>query len=106
MLFHRRFFSILLAASAPVLSAAAANPTGTGFEAAANTITNFQVGEGLAVSLFASEPMVRNPTDMDVDERGRVWITEGINYRSSFQRWGTLDGAGDRIIILEDTDGD
>jgi putative membrane-bound dehydrogenase-like protein len=66
----------------------------------------FAVADGLAVSLFAAEPMVRNPTDMDIDERGRVWIAEGVNYRSSFQKWGVLQPAGDRIVILEDTDGD
>ena len=50
--------------------------------------------------------MVRNPTDMDIDERGRVWICEGVNYRSSFQPWGILRPGGDRIVILEDTNGD
>src|SRR5205823_13903158 len=51
-------------------------------------------------------PMVRNPTDMDIDARGRVWITEGVNYRSTFQKWGVLQPAGDRVVILEDTNGD
>src|SRR5262245_5468090 len=62
------------------------------------------VAEGLEATLFASEPMVLNPADMDVDERGRVWITEGANYR----KWATppLRPEGDRIVILEDTDGD
>jgi putative membrane-bound dehydrogenase-like protein len=62
--------------------------------------------DGLKVSLFASEPMVVNPADMDIDERGRVWITEGANYRSSFQKWGLLRPGGDRIVILEDTNRD
>ena len=79
---------------------------GSGPEAAKSDLKNFTVAEGLEVSLFASEPMVRNPTDMDIDERGRVWITEGVNYRSSFQPWGILEPKGDRIIVLEDTDGD
>ena len=64
--------------------------------------------EGLEASLFASEPMVSNPTNMDVDSRGRVWITEGLNYRLSKPRnsgLGKVDEA-DRIKILEDTDGD
>ena len=61
---------------------------------------------GLQVQLFASEPMLVNPCDMDIDARGRVWITEGANYRSSFQKWGTLRPEGDRIVILEDTNGD
>lgn len=50
--------------------------------------------------------MLRNPTDIDIDSRGRVWVCEGVNYRSSFKPWGTLDPAGDRIVILEDTKGD
>src|SRR5439155_16629768 len=74
--------------------------------AASNAVRQFAVADGLEVSLFASEPMVRNPTDMDIDERGRIWITEGINYRSTFQKWGILQPAGDRILILEDTNGD
>src|SRR5436309_15135471 len=84
----------------------AANPAGVGPEAARESVKKFTVADGLAVSLFASEPMVRNPTDMDIDARGRVWIAEGANYRSTFQRWGILEPAGDRIVILEDTNGD
>src|SRR6266704_4411120 len=87
-------------------SALAANPAGFGPEAARAAMTNFTVSEGLQLSLFASEPMVRNPTDMDVDAQGRVWITEGVNYRSSFQKWGVLQREGDRIVIVEDTNGD
>src|ERR1041385_1142893 len=79
-----RLCSILLAFTTPIFVSNAANPAGIGFDAAAGSISNFQAAEGLSVSLFAAEPMVRNPTDMDIDERGRVWITEGINYRSSF----------------------
>ena len=58
------------------------------------------------MTLFAAEPMVRNPTDIDVDDFGRVWVTEGVNYRSSFKPWGILQPEGDRIVVLEDTDGD
>jgi len=62
--------------------------------------------DGLEAALFASEPMVVNPADMDIDERGRVWITEGANYRSTFQKWGILRPGGDRITILDDADRD
>ena len=79
----------------------AANPNGVGPEAAAKSLSGFKVADGLEVSLFASEPLVRNPTDMDIDERGRVWVTEGVNYRSTFQKWGILQPEGDRIITLE-----
>ena len=83
----------------------AANPAGVGWEAARNAALKFSVGDGLGVALFASEPMVRNPTDMDIDERGRVWITEGVDYRV-WQKWGTLEPSGDRIVILEDSNQD
>ncbi|HYT59273.1 MAG TPA: PVC-type heme-binding CxxCH protein [Haliangiales bacterium] len=84
----------------------AANPGGVGPDAARESVKRFTVADGLEATLFAFEPMVRNPTDMDIDERGRVWITEGVNYRSTFQKWGVLQPAGDRIVILEDTNGD
>ena len=62
------------------------------------------VADGLEVTLFASEPMMVNPCDMDVDAKGRVWITEGANYR----KWASppVRPEGDRILIMEDTDGD
>ena len=97
--------SILTALLLARTLAFAANPSGTGPDAAAEAVKKFTVSDGLEVTLFASEPMVRNPTDIDIDERGRVWVTEGVNYRSSFQKWGVLQPEGDRIVILEDTKG-
>ncbi|HZB26264.1 MAG TPA: PVC-type heme-binding CxxCH protein, partial [Vicinamibacterales bacterium] len=71
---------------------------------------------GLEVKLFASEPEVINPTVIAVDERGRVWVAEGVNYRNFASvpiggrgtppRETALRAAGDRIVILEDADGD
>jgi hypothetical protein len=44
---------------------------------------------------------------MDVDARGRVWATEAVNYRQWRGRNpGLHDPAGDRVVILEDSDGD
>src|SRR3954465_776256 len=87
------------------LGAHAANPRGSGPDAAREELKSLKVPEGLEITLFASEPMVRNPADMDIDSKGRVWVTEGANYRL-FQKWGKLRPEGDRIVILEDTDGD
>jgi putative membrane-bound dehydrogenase-like protein len=81
-----------------------AHPNGA--EAAAADMKKIKAGAGLRATLFAHEPMVVNPADMDVDERGRVWVTEGANYRATFQKWGILRPGGDRIIILEDSDAD
>lgn len=88
----------------PATTAAPAEPR-HGLDAARRQLATLHVPEGLEVQLFAAEPMVRNPANMDVDARGRVWCTEGVNYRT-WQKWGVLQPAGDRIVILEDTDGD
>src|SRR5688500_9268644 len=77
---------------------------GSGPKAAREDTKKLIPGEGLEATLFASEPMLVNPCDMDIDARGRVWITEGANYR----KWNNppLRPEGDRIVILEDTTGD
>src|SRR3954452_16807122 len=64
--------------------------------------------DGLEATLWAAEPMVHNPTNMDIDSRGRVWVTEGLNYRLHRVKNGGLGkiDEADRIKILEDTDGD
>src|SRR5438034_2264773 len=68
------------------------------------SIKTFKVADGLECTLFAAEPMLVNPCDIDVDAQGRVWVCEGANYR----KWANppLRPGGDRIVILEDTDGD
>ena len=60
----------------------------------------------LELTLFASEPMMTNPTNMDIDDRGRIWITEAYNYRTQLNPKNPTKAEGDRILILEDTDGD
>ena len=77
-----------------------------GFEAAKEMLKTATVADGLEATVFAAEPMVRNPTDIDIDSRGRVWVCEGVNYRHTIKPWGVLQKEGDRILILEDTDGD
>ena len=49
--------------------------------------------EGLEATLWASEPMVVNPTNMDVDSRGRVWVTEGLNYRLTHGKQAASSGS-------------
>lgn len=72
---------------------------------AANALDGLQIDPELQITTFASEPMLKNPTNMDIDSRGRVWITEAFNYRPAIAGNPT-NPAGDRIIILEDTNGD
>lgn len=59
-------------------------------------------------TLWAESPMLYNPTNIDVDAKGRIWVTEAVNYRdfrNSPDNHLHFEG-GDRVVILEDTDGD
>ena len=66
------------------------------------TLAGMVVHEDLQVELFAAEPMIKNPSNIDIDQKGRVWVAEIVNYRG---RKGARP-EGDRIVILEDKDGD
>ena len=35
----------------------------------------------MQVALWADESLVSNPTSLSVDSRGRLWVTEAVNYR-------------------------
>jgi putative membrane-bound dehydrogenase-like protein len=69
-------------------------------------IHNFKAASGLEVTLWASEPMFENPTNIDIDERGRIWVLEAVNYRRQLRHIKDYRPKGDRILILEDSDGD
>src|SRR5215210_2533361 len=62
----------------------------------------FQVPEGLEITLWASSPLLHNPTNMDIDRDGRIWVAEGVRYRRHHER----QPEGDRIVVLQDKDGD
>lgn len=69
---------------------------------AAESLEQLTVHPELIVQLFASEPMMLSPSSIDIDHRGRVWVCEVVNYR----KHNGERKEGDRILILEDTDGD
>ena len=70
-----------------------------------NALKGLKIADGLRIQLFASEPIMTNPTNIDVDDKGRVWVCEAFNYRPAITGKETHK-AGDRILILEDTNGD
>ncbi len=70
------------------------------------TMKGMKTVPGLEATLWAAGPDVINPTNIDVDARGRVWALEGVNYRRVLKGEKDYRGQGDRIVILEDTDGD
>jgi putative membrane-bound dehydrogenase-like protein len=59
----------------------------------------------LELSLWASEPLFANPTCIDIDHKGRVWVCESVNYRHKLHHRPPNRPEGDRILILEDSKG-
>ncbi|HTM52107.1 MAG TPA: PVC-type heme-binding CxxCH protein [Bryobacteraceae bacterium] len=74
-------------------------------QTATQTVKGMTAAPGLEVKLWAAEPDLLNPTNIDIDSRGRIWVLEGVNYRRQLR--GEKDyRSGDRIVILEDTNHD
>jgi len=48
--------------------------------------------------------MLANPTNLDIDAQGRVWVTEGVNYRV-YNKGGKRRPEGDRVVVLSDSKG-
>jgi glucose/arabinose dehydrogenase len=80
---------------------------------------------GLEVRLVAAEPLVRQPVAIEFDDRGRLWVTQYLQYpnpaglrRVSVDRYSRTvydrvpeappkgPKGADRITILEDSNGD
>ncbi len=67
-------------------------------------LAQMKVPEGFRVELFAHEPDVQQPISITTDERGRLWIAENYTYAESKVNFDPEQR--DRIVVLEDTDGD
>lgn len=85
---------VLATAAFAVLPAVAQEPP-------EETVKSFQAADGLEATLFAAEPMLMKPANIDVDAMGRVWVCEGVDYRA----YAHLRPEGDRILVLEDSAG-
>lgn len=69
----------------------------------AETVQRMKVPPEFDIKLFAGEPDCVNPIAFTIDEKGRVWVVECFEYPS---RTPPGKAPRDRIVILEDTDGD
>ncbi|MBI4660563.1 MAG: dehydrogenase, partial [Verrucomicrobia bacterium] len=82
------------------------NPDGSHiFLEAEAAIAKMALHAGLKVNLFASEaqfPELSKPVQMAWDTRGRLWVAVWPNYPFRTPE----SKQGDRLLILEDTDGD
>ena len=106
-------FRILLAFSWVGANALAEEPFPEPYDSQELTVTlstpqealaAIQAPEGFRVTLFASEPEVRQPIAITTDTRGRLWVAENYTYA---ERTMAIDpNLRDRVIILEDTDHD
>ena len=69
-------------------------------------LAKFHTAPGYKIDLFASEkefPDLANPVQISFDSKGRLWVTT----MPSYPHYKAGDGKpNDKIIILEDTDGD
>ena len=67
-----------------------------------------KVPDGLEVTVWAQAPQFFNPTNLDIDQYGRVWVTEAVNYRmfNNETKRPLKHPDGDRVMVLEDADGD
>lgn len=62
----------------------------------------FIVPDGVEVNLFAADPKIAKPIQMNFDSRGRLWLASSEVY----PHIEPGRSASDRIVVLEDTDGD
>ncbi|QDV32394.1 PVC-type heme-binding CxxCH protein [Tautonia plasticadhaerens] len=63
---------------------------------------SFEVLDGFEASLWAAEPLVYKPIQMNWDEHGRLWVA----CSSTYPQLQPGQEANDRILVLEDADGD
>jgi len=62
----------------------------------------FVVPEGLEITLWAQEPMIAKPVQMNWDAQGRLWVVSSTTY----PQIKPGDGTKDQVVVLEDTDHD
>lgn len=110
MRYHRVVWrSLVLVMMAVVLRAEDRPPPNTQpetipFTSPAEALQQMRVPAGFHVTLFAHEPTVQQPIAFTTDERGRLWVAENYSYAESQVNFAPEQR--DRIVILEDTDGD
>jgi len=63
---------------------------------------SFKVAEGFEVNLYAADPQIAKPIQMNFDAQGRLWIAASEVY----PQIKPGEKANDKILIVEDQDGD
>ena len=63
---------------------------------------SFDVAEGFEVNLFAADPLLAKPTQINFDARGRLWVA----CSEAYPQIKPDQPANDKVVVLEDGDGD
>ena len=82
-----------------------ASPLTSPFLSPSESLASIQIVEGVSVSIAAAEPMVQAPVCGAFDEDGRLWVAEMQTYMRDVAATGEQI-PDNRIVILEDTNGD
>jgi len=94
--------AVLAALTVTLAPAEAAAPPSAAAAPPRESAGRMSVPDGFKVTLFAAEPDVRQPIAFNTDDRGRLWVAENFSYPG----WLQPAKEKDRILILEDRDGD
>jgi len=62
------------------------------------------LSDGFTATIFAAEPDIHQPIALATDDRGRLWVVENYTYAESATNFDNR--MRDRVVILEDIDGD
>src|SRR5437667_2023684 len=93
------FFVCLIAVFWPVCSARAQRDATVPDPNPELERKSFQVADGFEVNLFAADPLLAKPIQMNFDARGRLWVACSETY----PQIKPGQKANDKIVILEDT---
>src|SRR6478609_719098 len=63
---------------------------------------SFKVADGFEVSLWAADPQIAKPIQMNWDAQGRLWVASS----SMYPQIKPGEAPEDQVLVLEDTDGD
>jgi glucose/arabinose dehydrogenase len=63
---------------------------------------SFLIADGFEVNLFAADPLIAKPIQMNFDSAGRLWIASSEVYPQI--KPGEV--ANDKVLVVEDSDGD
>jgi putative membrane-bound dehydrogenase-like protein len=68
------------------------------------SLAGMTLPDGFRATVFAAEPDVHQPIALATDDRGRLWVAENYTYADRTTNFD--ERMRDRIVILEDVDGD